>query len=137
MEEEINTFEDTQQSEFEENENEPRKREEYENFTKLLPEHSNFSLTPLENLGNTCYINSVLICLSHNLDLSTYFLEKKHLTDPSSKNDSSLSKLYIILEGKLASTYNKLISDLWLDSVGIAQTSELKSVISKVCKQVF
>jgi ubiquitin C-terminal hydrolase len=93
MEEEINTYDDTQQYEAEENDNEvsSKKREEYENFTKLLSEQSNFSLTPLENLGNTCYMNSILICLSHNLDLSAYFLEKKFLTDPSSKNDSSLS----------------------------------------------
>jgi|APDOM4702015159_1054818.scaffolds.fasta_scaffold1326729_1 ubiquitin C-terminal hydrolase len=93
MEEEINTYEDTLQCEADDNENEisSKKKEEYENFTKLLSEQSNFSLTPLENLGNTCYMNSILICLSHNLDLSTYFLEKKFLTDPSSKNDSSLS----------------------------------------------
>jgi ubiquitin C-terminal hydrolase len=93
MEEEINTNEDTQQYEAEENENEfsYRKREDYETFAKLLSEQSNFSLTPLENLGNTCYMNSILICLGHNLDLSSYFLEKKFLNEPSSKNDSSLS----------------------------------------------
>ena len=40
----------------------------------------------LSNIGNTCYINSVLQCLSHTAVLTEYFLSQKYANDVNMGN---------------------------------------------------
>ena len=35
----------------------------------------------IRNMGNTCYLNSVLQCLKHVIYLSEYFVKKRHLKE--------------------------------------------------------
>ena len=102
MEELIDTNDEKADTESELNEEEVsfQRKMEFENFSKLLSEQSTFSLTPLENIGNTCYMNSILICLSHNLDLTSFFISKSHLSEINTKNESSLSNHNIIIRRK-------------------------------------
>ena len=38
-------------------------------------------LCGLQNLGNTCYLNTAVHCLSHSLPLTWYFLSDQYLED--------------------------------------------------------
>lgn len=60
----------------------------------------------LSNLGNTCYMNSALQCLTNTQLLAEYFLSGMYLEDVN--RTSTLG-----LQGKLAEVYGKLAEDMW------------------------
>jgi ubiquitin C-terminal hydrolase len=44
-------------------------------------------LTGIENLGNTCYVNSIIQCLSNTLKITDYILTNEYKKDdPREKN---------------------------------------------------
>lgn len=60
----------------------------------------------LANLGNTCYMNSALQCLTNTKLLAEYFLSGMYMEDIN--RTSTLG-----LQGKLAEVYGKLAEDMW------------------------
>ncbi|KAI8896942.1 hypothetical protein BC833DRAFT_621681 [Globomyces pollinis-pini] len=67
------------------------------------------SQTPkgLQNLGNTCFMNSALQCLSHTVPLTTYCLGGTWENEVNADNPLGMG-------GRIAQSYVNLIQSLWL-----------------------
>jgi len=70
----------------------------------------------LNNLGNTCFMNSAVQCLSHSTPLTRYFLSNKFKADLNATNPLGTG-------GKLANAYQAAMKDIWMmDSGGKKHT---------------
>ena len=72
-------------------------------------ENSKNGLVGLSNLGNTCYMNTSLQCLSNCWELTEYFLSNKYKEDINENNP-------IGSHGDLARAYGGVLKHLWYGS---------------------
>ena len=73
----------------------------------------------LQNLGNTCYLNSSLQCLSNTEDLTKYFLNEDFTKEINNANSSSS-------KGAISKSYYNLIYQMWKGSNEIISPSEFR-----------
>ncbi|CAG9804419.1 unnamed protein product [Chironomus riparius] len=79
-------------------------------------------LTGLKNLGNTCYMNSIIQCLSHTLSLKQYLLENDYEKQINRSNNT---------KGHIVRTLAAVIKMLWSGECKYISSKHLKSVIGE------
>ena len=91
---------------------------------KVLKKGSNHGVCGGHNLGNTCFMNSSIACLSNCTELTTYFLTGKYKSDINTKNKEGLG-------GKLAHAWYNLLEEYWNSSTRAGNPGNVKSMVAK------
>ena len=95
---------------------------------RILKKGSNHGVCGGHNLGNTCFMNSSIACLSNCTELTTYFLTGKYEKAINKKNKLGL-------QGKLANAWADLLNNYWNSNKNSGNPSNVKSAIAKKVKK--
>ena len=79
----------------------------------------------LMNLGNTCYMNSALQCLSNTMELTKHFLDRKYVNEINLDNPLGS-------KGKLAEKYAQLVRNLHYESNSTFNPFAIKRAVGKL-----
>eukprot|EP00536_Pseudo-nitzschia_multiseries_P005450 jgi/Psemu1/295890/fgenesh1_pm.102_\ len=82
----------------------------------------------LKNLGNTCFLNSSLQCLSATIPLTDYFLGYDYRSEINKNN-------FLGTGGKLVTAYAELTKQMWLGSKSVAQPTDFKKQLQTFAPQ--
>ena len=92
----------------------------------IVNENSKQGLVGLTNLGNTCYMNSSIQCLSNTFELTRYFLEKRYKSLISREYKNPLGT-----EGRLVQAWAKLISEMWVNNSQVVRPDLFKRILGQ------
>ena len=89
---------------------------------KLDYNNCNHGVCGSQNLGNTCFMNSSIACLSNCTELTEYFLTKKFLNDINEDNIDGT-------QGKLAEYWYYLLCEYWLTNTSTGNPKKIKYIV--------
>lgn len=95
-----------------------------EDFSVRNTNESLFGLVGINNIGNTCYMNTAIQCLSHTPQLAMFFLSDEFKTDINKDNQLGSG-------GMIAFHFAKILKLLHRGSDSNITLFDFKSIISK------
>ena len=94
----------------------------------FLDENSSRGQVGGRNLGNTCFMNSSIACLSNCTELTYYFLKGDYLKDINENNNLGM-------RGRLAEEWGKLMKEYWVEDTRVGDPSDFKYIIGQKCER--
>jgi ubiquitin carboxyl-terminal hydrolase 4/11/15 len=99
-----------------------------EEFKKFINFDANHGVCGSINLGNTCYMNSSIACLSNCSELTAYFLLKEYIEDINYDNIDGT-------QGNLAKEWFNLLNIYWNSSETEGNPKKIKKIIGSKNKK--
>ena len=97
-------------------------------ISEFLTEDSSHGICGSHNLGNTCFMNSSIACLSNCTELTYYFLSGEYKKDINRENKLGMG-------GALAESWAELHHDYWVESHHVGNPSDLKRTFGNKIKR--
>ena len=83
-------------------------------------------LTGIKNLGNTCYMNSILQCLTNSPPLLKYFMTRNSEHELNCNNEA---------KGQLAMEFTEVMSNLWSSQNFCVSPLDFKNIIGRLKRE--
>ncbi|KAF3423965.1 hypothetical protein E2986_05418 [Frieseomelitta varia] len=93
---------------------------------RMTPVHGNVhpGITGLKNLGNSCYMNSIIQCLSNTTHLAKYFMDNLYADDLNTNNDNNT-------QGQVVEEVAQVIKALWRGQYKSISPLDLKIAVGQ------